>query len=262
EHGYLLVICSVARNAIKNLHAEDRYIEVLASAPVAGVIIVPVYERMKALDLLRERQVPIVVVDQNIRDPSIDTVRIDNVLAAKEAANHLLAQGYRRIGIITGHKTAATANERLQGYRQALREAGLSEDAALEYRGSFTEETGERSTCLLLDQHIDALLATNNMITVGAVRALYARQKRIPEDVALVGFDEVPWAPDFISITTITQPAYELGRTSALRLIQRLRQPDAPRHEIVLPHKLIVRRSSALRQKQKMHPGEVSSPSA
>jgi len=243
EHGYLLVICNTGEDSRK----EQQYIEILAAEQVAGVVIVPTQERLPWTEQLTLRHIPLVAVDRRVRDRSIDSVLIDNALAAKEAAAHLIANGYRRIAIITGPRSATTANERVLGYRQALMEAGIPLDSTLELHGLFNEEAGQRltHTLLNLDLPVDAILTANNRLTVGALRTLHAQRKRIPADIALVGFDEVNWAvPDLVSITTVTQPAYELGRTSVTRLLQRLQQPDTPRQEIILQHHLLVRESS------------------
>ncbi len=245
RNKYLLIMCSDL--AAPRSQEQNQYIEILAAAPVAGAIIVPMHERLKELELLKARNIPIVVVDRQVRDPSIDTVRINNVAAAQEAVSHLIANGYRRIGIITGPRSATTANERLIGYHHALQEAGIEPVPELEYRGPFIEATAESATheLLDLDPPVDAIFATNNRLVVGTLRTLYSRHKRVPDDVALAGFDDVRWAiPDMISVTTVLQPAYEIGRTAASRLIQRIRQPEAPRHEIILPHQFVVGETS------------------
>lgn len=243
QNGYLLVVCNSAEDPKKEL----QYIEVLASEPVAGVIIVPTHERMQGLDTLSARGIPVVSIDRRIRNRAIDSVLIDNVTAAKEAVSHLIANGYKRIGIVTGPKATTTGSERLQGYRLALQEAGLPLDPQLEQYGAYNEETGQRGVNALLDLDppIDALFTGNNRLTVGALRALYARHKRVPGDIALAGFDEVRWAiPDLVSVTTVRQPAYELGKTAAIRLLQRLQHPDSPRQEIILQHQLLTHESS------------------
>lgn len=249
QNRYLLIMCNNPPD--RRTQEQRQYIEILAAAPVAGAIIIPVQERMKELDLLKGRNIPMVAVDQPVRDPSIDSVRIDNITAAKEAVAHLLANGYRRIAVISGPKSISTANERVAGYRQALQEAGIEYDPALEQRGPFVEETSQHAvhTLLDLDPPVEAIFATNNRLTVGALRTLYLRHKRVPDDIALVGFDLIHWAvPEAFSITTVLQPAYELGRTAANRLIQRIRQPDAPRQEIILPHQLLIGESSRPRR--------------
>ncbi len=226
QNGYLLVTCSSPSDP----RVQEQYIEVLAAAPVAGAIIVPMQGKLRALELLKDRHIPVVAVDQRVRDASVDSVRIDNVTAAKEAVAHLISNGYRRIGIITGPPSASTANERLLGYRHALQEAGIVPVAALEQRGPYYEETGQRLMHVLLDLDppVDAILTANNRLTIGALRTLYARGKRVPDDIALVGFDEVRWAiPDLMWITTVVQPSYDIGRVAANRLIQRLHQPEA-----------------------------------
>ncbi len=184
---------------------------------------------------------------------------INNVGAAREAVEHLIASGYRRIGAITGPRSATTANERLQGYRQALKAAGIEPESCLEQRGAYNELTGEQGIqrLLLLDPPVDAVFTANNRLTVGALRALYARGKRVPEDIAIAAFDEIRWAiPDMVPITTITQPSYELGRTAAMRLLQRLRQPNLPRQEIILQHQ-ILRATSPESEKLKTLPDHV-----
>jgi LacI family transcriptional regulator len=246
QNGYLLIMCNTAEDPRK----EEQYLEILAAESVAGVVIVPTREHSQALEVLKTRCIPIVAVDRRIRDRSIDAVLIDNVVAAKEAVTHLLARGYQRVGLITGPLSTTTARERLLGYHQALQEAHIPLDPLLEQHGPYNEEIGLRLTQKLLDLDppVQALLTANNRLTVGTLRALHARHKTVPGDVALVGFDEVHWAiPDLVSITTVTQPAYELGRTAASRLFQRLRQPDGPRQEIMLQYQLLIRESSSPR---------------
>jgi LacI family transcriptional regulator len=243
QNGYLLVVCNSAEDPKK----EQQYIEVLASERVAGVIIVPTHERLQGMDTLAARNIPVVSIDRRIRTRATDAVLIDNVTAAKEAVSHLIANGYRRIGVITGPKATTTGNERLLGYRLALQEAGIPLDPQLEQQGVYNEETGKRGVNALLDLDppIEALFTGNNRLTVGALRALYARRVRVPGDIALAGFDEVGWAiPDLVSVTTVRQPAYELGKTATIRLLQRLQHPDSPRQEIILQHQLLIRESS------------------
>lgn len=249
QNRYLLITSSNPSDP--RTEEQRQYIGILAAVPLAGAIILPIQEWMEELDLLKARNIPIVAIDHPIRDPSIDAVGIDNVLAAKEAVAHLIANGYRRIGVITGPLSSSSANERLLGYRQALQEAGIKHSPVLEQRGFNTEETGQNATRLLLDLDPppDAIFSTNNRLTIGTLRTLSMRRKRMPDDIALVGFDMVGWAiPDLFSITTVLQPVYELGRTSTNRLIQRIRQPDAPIQKIILPHQLLIGESSRPRR--------------
>lgn len=244
RNGYSLILC----NSDEDPQKERRYIEVLCAERVAGVIIAPTREQQHAFKLFSEHNIPVVAVDRRIKDNETDVVLVDNVRGAREATAHLIANGYRRIGVISGPTSTTTGRERLEGYRLALREAGIEPDPALERVGSFKEESGRRSTYELLDlvKPIDALFVANNLMTLGALAALHECKLRIPDDIALLGFDEMPWASlQTISLTTVTQPVYEIGSTAALRLFQRLQNPAAfTRQEIVLAPTLRIRNST------------------
>lgn len=244
RNGFSLILC----NSDEDPQKERQYIEVLCAEQVAGAIITPTREQQRALKLFQEHKIPIVTVDRKVKGNEIDAVLVDNQRGAREATAHLVDNGYRRIGIISGPITTTTGRERLEGYRQALRDAGIEHDPALERMGSFKEESGRQLTCELLDleQPIDALFVANNLMTLGALAALNECHKRIPEDIGIVGFDEMQWSSlSAISLTTVTQPVYEIGSTAALRLFQRLQNPAAlTRQEIVLAPTLRVRDSS------------------
>jgi len=254
EHGYLLVLC----NSKEDQERESQYIELMCAEQVAGAIVVPTTDRKPILSPLVESGIPVVCVDRRVRDRAIDTVLIDNIAAAREAVAHLIGNGYRRIGLVTGPDRTTTARERLEGYRGALHDAGIALDPVLERRGPFTEEHGRQLTSELLDliPAAEALLIGNNRLMKGALDAIHAHDMRIPEDIALVGFDEVPWmTPGSISLTTVMQPAYELGSTAALRLIQRLKHPERlARQETVLTYRLHIGDSSRPRSSGNRHP--------
>jgi LacI family transcriptional regulator len=244
SNGYSLILCNTDENPQK----ERQYVEVLYAERVAGAIIVPTREHQRSLGLFRERNVPVVAVDRRVKDSNMDAVLVDNVRGAREAVSHLIMNGYRRIAVITGPTITTTGRERLEGYRQALQEAGIPLDPLLERQGSFKEESGRQLTHELLDlaEPPDALFVANNLMTLGALDTLQMRHLRVPDDIAIVGFDEMPWAAlSSISLTTVTQPVYELGSTAALRLFQRLQNPHAfTRQEIVLAPTLCIRGSS------------------
>jgi DNA-binding LacI/PurR family transcriptional regulator len=244
QHGYSLILC----NSTENVQREQRYIEVLRDERVAGVIIVPTSENQPHLAWFREHHIPIVAVDRRINDRHVDAVFVDNVFGAHEAVSHLIANGYRRIGAITGPSTITTGRDRLLGYRQALQDANITLDPLLERCGSFKVDSGRFLATELLasDPPIDALFVGNNLMTMGALEAIQAHNLRVPNDIALVGYDEMPWAAlGSISLTTVMQPVYELGSTAARQLFHRLQHPDLQtRQEIILTPTLCVRGSS------------------
>ncbi len=246
-NGYSLILC----NSDEDPQKEQQYVEVLCAEHVAGAIVVPTREHLRALRRFRDSHIPVVAVDRRVDDREIDAVLVDNQRGAREAVAHLIENGYRRIGIVTGPQTTTSGRERLEGYRQALNEAGIPLDPRIEREGAFKEESGRRLTEELLDleEPIDALFTANNLITLGALEAIHARQMRIPDDIAMVGFDEMPWAAlSAISLSAVTQPVYDLGSTAATRLFQRLKHASSlTRQEIVLAPTLSIRSSSQRR---------------
>lgn len=254
RNGYSLILC----NSDENSRKEQQYIEVLCAERVAGAIVVPTSENPPKLRLFREHEIPFISVDRRVKDSTTDAVLIDNVQGAYEAVMHLIANGYRRIGVITGPIGTTTGRERLEGYRKALRESGMVNDPALERIDNFKGEGGRKGAHALLDlvPQVDALFTANNLMTMGALEAIHERHLRIPEDIALVGFDEMPWAAlSGISLTTVTQPVYELGSTAALRLFQRLQNPTAlSRQEIMLMPTLQIRDSTRPRPHEAVNP--------
>jgi LacI family transcriptional regulator len=245
QNGYSLILC----NSDENEKKERQYIEVLCAEHVAGAIIVPTHENQRSIQILNTHQIPVVAVDRRI--PNIDSVLVDNKRGAYEAVSHLITNGYRRIGIITGPRNTTTGRERLEGYYQALQEADIEVDPAIVRSGSFKTDSGRALAYELLDVQpgIDALFVTNNLMTLGALEALHDRNVHIPDDIGMVSFDEMPWAAlGPISLTTVTQPVYEIGSTAAMRLFQRLQNPNVfTNQEIVLAPTLSVRSSSSAR---------------
>jgi DNA-binding LacI/PurR family transcriptional regulator len=245
RNGYSLILC----NSDENEQKEQQYIDVLCAEHIAGAIIVPTHENLRSVRIFQDYDIPVVAVDRKVQN--VDAVLVDNKRGACEAVTHLLNNGYKRIGIITGRINSTTGRERLEGYYQALREAGIEPDPALVRAGSFKTESARvlAHELLAVQPGIDALFVTNNLMTLGALEALHERNLQVPFDIGLVGFDEMPWATlGPISLTTVTQPVYEIGSTAAMRLFQRMQNPDAfTNQEIVLAPTLKIRGSSAPR---------------
>ena len=245
RHEYSLILC----NSSESPQREQQYLEVLYTERVAGAIIVPTREQLgeETLGRFQERGIPLVAVDRRVKDKNVDAILVDNVRGAREAVSHLIANGYRRIAAITGPMNITTGHDRLEGYRQALQAAGLPIDPTIERCGTFKVESGEAlaEELLELEPAIDALFVGNNLMTLGALKSIHALGLRVPEDVALVGYDDIQWAQiGSVSLTTVMQPVYELGSTAALRLFQRLQNPAQSRQEIILTPTLRVRGSS------------------
>ncbi|SEF17024.1 LacI family DNA-binding transcriptional regulator [Jiangella alba] len=241
--GYSVVLC----NSDENPEKESNYIAAALTEQMAGVIISPSSNRVDDVKLLLDAGCPVVVIDRELQGPRTDTVLVDNEHGAELATTHLVEQGYRRIACIGGPRWLSTATSRHDGYKRALATAGLPLDPALVRFADFRERGGYEAMASLLDDGAapDALFAANNLMTVGALECLVQRQQAIPSDIAVVGFDSIPWA-DLIrpTLTTVAQPAYEVGRQAGQLLTRRLTKPDADVTRIVLPTELQVRASS------------------
>jgi len=178
-----------------------------------------------------------------LETPSVD---VDNRAGAKVAVEHLLALGHRRIGCITNAPLAYTAaRERLEGYRAALREAGIEPDPAWVAEGAFDAASGHRAMEELLARtELDAVFVASDVVALGAIGALRAANRRVPDDVSVVGFDDIPLAAFFDPpLTTVRLPAYELGHAVGTALIDRISRATVPRRTL-LPTQLIVRAST------------------
>lgn len=240
--GYSVVLC----NSDENPEKESGYIGVALAEKMAGVIISPSSHRVEDVNMLLDAGCPVVVVDRELRGVRGDTVLVDNEHGAESATAHLIDQGHQRIACITGPRRVATATQRLHGYRKAHVAASRQVDESLIRIADFRERGGHDAMASLLDDAApDAVFAANNLMTVGAMECLVERGLAIPDDIAVVGFDELPWA-DLVrpSITTVAQPTYEEGRTAAELLAKRIAQPSWEFTRIVLRTELRVRASS------------------
>jgi LacI family transcriptional regulator len=211
-----------------------------------GVIITPVGREATAL--LRTQGVAVVEVDRQLMPGKCDAVLLDNAQAASDAMAHLLALGHQRIGLLTVDTEWTSDAGRLHGYRAALRQAGLRFDPALLVKVAphDSEDRVERRIRELLGRPgLTAIFAANNVLTVRAWHVLRRSGLRLPEDVSLVGFDDVAWM-DMVTpgITAVAQPTVDLGWRAAQLLLRRMRDRALPPTAEQLDGKLVVRGST------------------
>jgi LacI family transcriptional regulator len=242
EAGYSVVLC----NSDEDVDKEAEYFGVLASARTAGVILAPASVTDTRIDALLDQGIPVVAIDRRMESALVDTVLVDNVEGARQATAHLISLGRQRIACITGLLSTTTGAERLAGCRAALANAGVSANEQLVRIADFKESGGYQaaSELLALADPPDAFFVANNLMTLGTLEALGDAGVAIPEQVALVGFDDEPWmAFATPSITVVAQPTYELGVAAAKRLLERVSGSDEEPQEIVLKPELRVRES-------------------
>ncbi|MCM3265699.1 MULTISPECIES: LacI family DNA-binding transcriptional regulator [Streptomyces] len=224
-----------------------RLADYLSAQRVDGVLLMSVRSEDTLPDRLRELAVPTVLAGRRSREEPLRHVRCDNRGGARDAVRHLLARGRATVGTITGPLHMDAARDRLDGYREALREAGADAGEELVAQGDFTEAGGRAAMRELLRRHpaLDAVFAASDVMASGAVLELRAAGRRVPEDVAVIGFDDSIVARHIDPpLTSVRQPLQEMGRAMARLLLDEIAGPDSGRHEVVLPTELIVRASA------------------
>lgn len=227
---------------------EKIYAELMVASRVEGVIVASAGRSAKPLRLLLERQVPTVLVDRVVDGFNADVVRGDSYNGAIVLANHLIDLGHTAIALINGNLETSAASEREAGYREALRRAGIEVDERRLSSGAWFIEDAEQRVDRLLQQQVPvtAIFGANNFMAIGALRALRRHGLRVPQDVALVSFDDVELAAEIDPfLTVMAQPAYSMGTLAMTFLLERINRKyqGAPR-EVVLTPRLTVRRSS------------------
>ena len=244
DAGFNLILC----NTDESDEEQDRYLHALLQKQVDGVLLVPAHNRPEPVQFIRRQNVPVVILDRRLEGQATDVVRCDSTTGAHELTSLLVSLGHCQIAALVGPQGVSTAEDRALGYRQALQEASLPCKVDQVIYGEFTIESGYAMTCqaLALNPQPTALFAGNNFIAIGALKALRDAGLRVPEDVAVVGFDDLP-ATMVVEpfLTVAAQPAYEMGKRATELLLARLagRAPEGYQ-EIILPTELIVRRSS------------------
>jgi LacI family transcriptional regulator len=241
ENDYRVLIHSVSDVALP-----DAYIGLVREKHIDGIILSGPRSDDQQLLRLRKENFPIVLLGQ-LPGSNIPFVDVDNVGAAKQAVEHLIGLGYRRIGIITNASLEYTAAfDRLTGYRQMLKEANILLDEQLVRYGNFSEESGRLAMTQLLNlpKPPNAIFVASDLVAFGALQVIKERGLRVPDDIALVGFDDVPLAR-YVDppLTTMQLPAYQLGYQAATLLIQLTGGDTVDDQRILLQTQLVVRQS-------------------
>ncbi|MGH2618814.1 MAG: LacI family DNA-binding transcriptional regulator [Thermomicrobiales bacterium] len=244
--GFRVILC----NTDGDVDREDAYLEDMVAHRVAGLLIAPVSDRSRGnLRRLGQHRVPFVLIDRSIPGVETDVVQGDSIDGARQLTAHLIARGHRRIAHITEPREVSTARDRLRGYRDALTDAGIPFDPQLVVEAkSATRAGGYDATRALLSRAVapTAIFAVNNLAAVGAVMAIREQGLEIPDDLAVVCFDDIELAAILCPfLTVMAQPAETFGTLGAQLLLDRIagRTPER-RRRVVLPADLIIRVSS------------------
>jgi LacI family transcriptional regulator len=246
SEGYSLIV----GNSDNHTETEAAYYKTFREKRVDGLLLI-IAANDRRPDYLRQhdpRAVPIVFIDRYCRGLPGDSVLADNVKGSAEAVAHLVESGHRRIGIITGPHELVNARMRLEGYERALEQHGIEIDRELIREGRFDIESGyEQAKGLLsLQDPPTAVFVSNGLMTMGCLQAVYESGIRYPDELAIVGFDDLKWfSHTRPQISAVAQPAYDLGATAGDLLLKRIsgKLTGPPRRQILGTH-LEIRDSS------------------
>ncbi|SRR5579875_44790 len=246
QAGYVVILC----NSDDSVAKENHYLHVLEEQRTRGILITPVQNDASYLQRFRQRGIAVVLLDRPSRSKDLCSVAVDDVLGGDLAAMHLIVEGHTRIAFVHGPLIIRQCADRRRGVLRALKFAGLDpQEALLDITTSAqTIREGEASVERLLNASIKptAVFCGNDLLALGVMRGLIARGISIPDDIALVGYDDVEFASVLSTpLTSIRQPKYELGRAAAELLIDEANNPDTHQHQhIMYQPELIVRESS------------------
>jgi LacI family transcriptional regulator len=246
--GYSVILC----NSDLSEEKQQAYIDVLLSHKVDGAILINMLlPPLQSFERIVAENIPLVLANTDIRVPNVDQVMVEDHHGGYLAGQYLLRLNHRRLGCITYSPSSSPPPSsyvipRIAGFRQALAEGGIeltTEDFA---RGNGRYDSGYKAMQELYQRCPDltAVFVFNDLMALGAINALHTLGKRVPEDLSIIGYDDIFYASAFEpTLTTIAQPITEIGQQCITRLLERIQEPEKPPMCITLPTKLVERRS-------------------
>lgn len=243
-HNLNLILCNTDEKPEKLA----KYINHQLRNRTDGLILVPIGKATDTIELIVQNNIPLVILDRDLPDFKVNTIVSDNEVGAYQLTNYLIELGHRSIGILSGQESAYTSVQRVNGYRRALAEHNIPIDETLIFFGGFSQQEGYKMAQTLLGQGSipwpTALFAGNNFIAIGILKWLYEHQFRVPQDISLVSFDDLPH--DILRgpfITTVSQNPYDMGVKSAELLIEQINNLSVEPRKVVLPVELAINKS-------------------
>lgn len=247
DAGLSLVMC----NSNQSGEREAAYLTLFQQQRVQGVLVTPVDATSPTLDAIRDRGTPLVIVDRTRGDASFCSVAVDDVLGGRLAVEHLLDRGHRRVAFVGGPLDLGQVRDRLEGARLAWAEAGMAADdlvvlatsslGVAEGRGA-----GERLTGLAARRRPTGAFCANDMTALGLLQHAITHGVRVPEQLAIVGYDDIEFAAAAaVPLTSVRQPRHELGRTAAALLLDESTDPDHLHRQVLFTPELVARASTS-----------------
>jgi LacI family transcriptional regulator len=248
--GLAVILC----NSDDRPEKEAAYLDVLAEQRVQGVLITPTAELAPALDMLRRRGIPVVLLDRRAAQPDRCSVAVDDVHGGRLAADHLLERGHRRIAFVGGSSGLPQVQERHDGVEQVVLEAAGSDDALTVYSPAALTVAGGREAAeqiigLPAARRPTAAICANDLLALGMLQEMVRHGMRVPEDFAIVGYDDIDFAAAAaVPLTSVRKPRQELGRRAAELLLDEVRNEDHLHEQLLFEPVLAVRQSSMVRR--------------
>lgn len=243
EHGYSVILCNSQDNSNKELEL----LRNLRQKRVDGILLYPLQEDKRYIQELSTHSVPVVFLNRHTDEFDCDYVMNDNVYGAYTAVKHLLDKGYRSITYICAKPNASSGNERILGCKKAIREARLAKNALRIVNCEETIESCYNVVKELIETNetLNAIFAWDDRLAIGARKAILELGRKIPEDIALIGYDDIEISAFlFPPLTTVRQPSYQIGETAARILFEKLDEEETEPKHIVLKPELIIRETT------------------
>ncbi|MHB1394480.1 MAG: LacI family DNA-binding transcriptional regulator [Clostridia bacterium] len=243
RNDYTTMLC----NTDSDSNRENVYLEMLRNRLSDGLILMGPEISRKELEILG-KDFPVVQCCEYIEGANVSHISIDNFKASVKAVNHLINAGHKRIGLICCKNRFISTSQRIEGYRNALESAGLEYDPGLvQYVNDYEFKSGLRAMeqLLKMPNQPTAIFALSDTVAIGAIRRIMENELRVPEDIAVVGFDDISFASMFNpALTTIAQPKYDLGCAAMELLLKQMNGEVIEPQSLYLEHELIIREST------------------
>lgn len=238
--GYSLLLGNTYNSAAE----QTRYLNVFRSKQVDAFLLFPAPKGFEQVQRVMDQNVPVIFVGRLPDGLKADSVTADNEAGARLATEHLIRKGHKRVGLITGHLSVSAGADRVRGWKQALRAAGLTAPSNLIGEGDWTAESG----CAIMTKFLElarrptAVFVANFLMMTGALRAIQERGLKAHDDVEVMSSDDSEWLDVFQPrISTVVQPSYQMGLEAAKLLLKRLKEPEGEPERIVLDPSLHIR---------------------
>ncbi|OPX44050.1 HTH-type transcriptional repressor CytR [Ruminiclostridium hungatei] len=246
KHNYSIMLCNTDSDLIR----EKNYIDLLAKKVVRGAILLDSEMTKDELNVVAEEN-DLVLCCEYKQGVKVPHVMIDNYLASKTVAKHLIALGHRRIALIAGDSHLSSTKLRYKGYVDALQEAGINTDENLIYNSetsSFKMGMRAMETILNTENRPTAVFAMSDVLAIGAIKSINSKGLCVPDDIAVAGFDGIEFAGVMNpSLTTIVQPSYDMGCIAMEMLIKEMKEDAKNNREVIIEHELVIRESTVKR---------------